>query len=93
MGNENGCREKEGRCVLKKIVRPDKVELLRRLFDAVGMEGPKNDQVGEIDLDKTKVMKDCTFMYSWGFSYYCDNPECIDKFLNSDKKSSSSSIS
>ncbi len=70
-------------CKIKGIMNPREVEFLKHLFqyrDSVTLA--VQDLAA---LEGLPQGKKCGFLYSWGFSYYCANPEVIKKFVSGDR--------
>ena len=64
-------------------MNPREVEFLRHLFRYRDSGVPEAKQLAVID--GAPQGNKCEFVYSWGFSYYCANPEIIKEFLNVEK--------
>ena len=72
-------------CVLKSVLVGEKVESLRKLFKLLERKAPEGEMLGVIDGAKQQGPRDCSFRFSWGFTYYCNNQCFIKQYLEQHK--------
>ncbi|MFA5361716.1 MAG: hypothetical protein WC335_00500 [Candidatus Omnitrophota bacterium] len=73
----------ECKCKIKEIMNPRETEFLRHLFRYRNSGTPETEELAV--LEGMPQGNNCEFLYSWGFSYYCANPEIIKKFSSDGK--------
>ena len=80
-------------CILESVLVGEKAESLRNLFKAVKRKAPQGEMLGVVDWAKQSCAYDCTFKYSWGYKYYCDNQSFIKEYVEQNKDKFPSKIS
>jgi len=83
----------ECQCILKSVLVGEKAESLRNLFKIVKSKAPQGEMLGVVDWAKQHCAHDCTFKYSWGYKYYCDNQSFIKEYVEQNKDKFPSKIS
>jgi hypothetical protein len=68
-------------CVLKSVLVGEEAEFLKSLFKSLERKAPEGEILGVIDGVKQQGPSDCSFRFSWGFTYYCNNQSFIKQYL------------
>lgn len=66
------------KCSIKGLLDLKETRFIKELFARTGRKAPESEHL--VALGDTAQITSCPFHFSWGFSYYCANPEIIKQF-------------